>query len=366
MPDPMPPTTPSRRIYAPTRESGGSSRPTYAPTRQDVEDPLRHHGDVEATAGLLDLAVNVYPEPRPTWLDEVLRASLDDVGRYPDPTGAQAAVAAHHGVEPDRVLLTAGAAEAFSLVARGRWRGPAVVHPQFTEPHAALEQAGHAVTPVVLPRPFTLDPAAVPADADLVVVGNPTNPTGVLHPASAVLALRRRGRLVVVDEAFMDTVPGETESVLGESGVLVVRSLTKHWSIPGIRAGYVVGDPDLLSELRRHQVPWSVSTTAIAASTALASVRARRGAGVRAQRIGDWRTHLEKGLADLGVDHVPSATSFVLARVGVGVHAALRDAGVAVRRADTFPGLDGAWVRIAVRPTSSTDTLLRALRDALG
>ena len=83
-----------------------------------------------------------------------------------------------------------------------------VVHPQFTEPHAALEQAGHTVTEVVLAHPFALDPAAVPDDADLVVVGNPTNPTGVLHPAEALRALARPGRLVVVDEAFMDTVPG--------------------------------------------------------------------------------------------------------------------------------------------------------------
>ncbi|MGL4744556.1 MAG: Rv2231c family pyridoxal phosphate-dependent protein CobC, partial [Dermatophilaceae bacterium] len=77
------------------------------------------------------------------------------------------------------------AAEAFSLVARLRvWRRPVVIHPQFTEPHAALEQAGYRVTSVCC-RPgdgFALDPGAVPADADLVVVGNPTNPTGVLHP----------------------------------------------------------------------------------------------------------------------------------------------------------------------------------------
>ena len=100
---------------------------------------------------------------------------------------ARAAAADHHGRPEDQVLPTAGAAEAFTLVARLRpWRRPVVVHPQFTEPHAALEQAGHAVTEVVLARPFLLDPAAVPDDADLVIVGNPTNPTGVLHPAATL------------------------------------------------------------------------------------------------------------------------------------------------------------------------------------
>ncbi|MDQ6525396.1 Rv2231c family pyridoxal phosphate-dependent protein CobC [Nocardioides sp. LHD-245] len=328
-----------------------------------MADPLRHHGDVEAR-GMLDLAVNVYDGARPSWLDDALRASLDAVGAYPDPRAAQAAVAAHHGRSTDEVLVTAGAAEAFTLVARRRaWRRPVVVHPQFTEPHAALEQAGRAVTPVVLPEPFTLDPVLVPEDADLVVIGNPTNPTGVLHPAELLAGLRRPGRLVAVDEAFMDCVPGEPESLAGVplDGLLVLRSLTKHWGIPGIRAGYVVGDPTVVADLARAQTPWSVGTTAAAAVVACTSAAAAREARRRAELIGDWREHLEKGLADLGIHHLPSTASFVLAQVGDGVHARLRASGIAVRRADTFPGLDGSWIRIAVRPPATTAVLLAGL-----
>lgn len=315
---------------------------------------------------MLDLAVNVYDGPRPPWLDAALRSSLDAVGAYPDPSAAQAAVAAHHGRAEEDVLVTAGAAEAFTLVARLRpWRRPVVVHPQFTEPHAALEQAGHVVTPVLLPEPFTLDPALVPEDADLVVVGNPTNPTGVLHPAAVLRSLVRPGRLVVVDEAFMDCVPGETESLAGVplGGLVVLRSLTKHWGIPGIRAGYVAGDPAVVAGLAQAQTPWSVGTTAAAAVVACTSPEAAREARRRAEQIGEWREHLEKGLADLGIPHLPSAASFVLAQVGHGVHGRLRAAGIAVRRADTFPGLDGSWIRIAVRPPATADVLLAALRS---
>lgn len=315
---------------------------------------------------MLDLAVNVYDGPRPPWLDAALRSSLDAVGAYPDPSAAQAAVAAHHGRAEEDVLVTAGAAEAFTLVARLRpWRRPVVVHPQFTEPHAALEQAGHVVTPVLLPEPFTLDPALVPEDADLVVVGNPTNPTGVLHPAAVLRSLVRPGRLVVVDEAFMDCVPGEAESLAGVplGGLVVLRSLTKHWGIPGIRAGYVAGDPAVVAGLAQAQTPWSVGTTAAAAVVACTSPEAAREARRRAEQIGEWREHLEKGLADLGIPHLPSAASFVLAQVGHGVHGRLRAAGIAVRRADTFPGLDGSWIRIAVRPPATADVLLAALRS---
>lgn len=337
-----------------------------------LPDPLRHHGDAEVRgAGLLDLAVNVFPGQRPAWLDAALRASLDEVGAYPDPTRAEQAVAARHGVPVAHVLATAGAAEAFSLVARmRRWQRPVVVHPQFTEPHAALEQAGHRVTSVLTRAGdgFALDPAAVPDDADLVVVGNPTNPTGRLHPAADLLALRRPGRLVLVDEAFIDTVPGEAGTLAGEplDGLVVLRSLTKHWSIPGVRAGYLLGAPEVVAALRREQVPWSVSTTAAAAIEACCTVEARAEADRRARTITSWRGHLAGSLAAAGVPVLPSDTSFVLARLGAGGRERLRARGLAVRRCDTFPGLDAGWVRVAVRPPEVTDLLVTALATAPG
>jgi histidinol-phosphate/aromatic aminotransferase/cobyric acid decarboxylase-like protein len=332
-----------------------------------MTDPLRHHGDVEVRgAGLLDFAVNVYPGPRPLWLEQALRDSLDEVGAYPSADAAEEAVARRHCRPRDEVLATAGAAEAFTLLARARpWRRPMVVHPQFTEPHAALEQAGHTVTEVVLGQPFNLEATAVPEDADLVLLGNPTNPTGVLHPAELLRALKRPDRLVVVDEAFMDTVPGEAETLAGDPEVLVIRSLTKHWSIPGVRAGYALGPADVLSDLRREQSPWSVSTTAAAAIRACASEAARAESERRAEAIVGWRCELVEGLGALGIPCVPSQTSFVLARLGDGGHAALRHAGIAVRRADTFPGLDGEWVRIAVRPAEQTERLLTAAKSWL-
>lgn len=338
-----------------------------------MRDPLRHHGDVEATAGLRDFAVNVYEGPRPVWLDAALHASLDAATRYPSATAAEQAIATRHGREPGEVLATAGAAEAFSLLARLRpWRRPAVVHPQFTEPHAALQQAGHVVTEVLLPEPFGLDPATVPDDADLVVVGNPTNPTGVLHPRDAIRSLLRPGRLVVVDEAFMDAVPGEAETLTGrgQPGLVVVRSLTKHWGIPGVRAGYLLAEPAVAAALRRHQVPWSVSSTAAAAMVACATPEAAAESRRRAEEIAGWRRHLTDSLSTARIHAIESQASFVLARVGAGVHARLRGAGIAVRRADTFPGLGPDWVRIAVRPPERTSSLVDALSatrsDVLG
>jgi cobyrinic acid a,c-diamide synthase len=331
-----------------------------------LRDLLRHHGDAEAGAGRLDFAVNVYSGERPAWLERVLHESIDASVSYPNVAPARHAVSHHHGRPIADVLVTSGAAEAFSLIARLReWHNPVVVHPQFTEPHAALEAAGHKVTTVLCRYEdgFALDPAAVPADADLVALGNPTNPTGVLHPASVIRELRRRGRLVLVDEAFMDAVPGEPDSLIGErlDGVLVIRSLTKHWAIPGIRAGYVVGDRHVIRELSELQAPWSVSTPAIAATVACTGKLAAADARERAANIVRWRDSLEQGLRARDIEFVTSAAPFVLARLGVGARTALRGQGIAVRRADTFPGLDANWARIAVRPPIMTARLFAAL-----
>ncbi|GAB3709954.1 hypothetical protein GCM10027590_02100 [Nocardiopsis nanhaiensis] len=367
-------TAPSAATAAPraaTRGHEQGSADTHGPGEAaavpvPVSDPLRHHGDRETGNGLLDFAVNVYSGRRPEWLDQALRDSLDDVGAYPDAAPARAAIVHRHGRRADEALPTAGAAEAFTLLARVRpWRRPVVVHPQFTEPHSALEQSGHAVTTVLCRAEdgFAFDPEAVPEDADLVVVGNPTNPTGILHPAETLRQLCRPGRVVAVDEAFMDAVPGEPESLAGEAlpGLVVLRSLTKHWSIPGLRAGYVVGDARVVDELTRAQTPWSVSTPAIAATAACTDTRATAEADARARILENQRAVLEAGLRELGVAFVPSRAPFVLVRVGHGVHGRLRDAGIAVRRADTFPGLDASWIRVAVRPERTTRRLLTAL-----
>jgi cobyrinic acid a,c-diamide synthase len=330
---------------------------------------LHHHGDIEAAPGLLDFAVNVYAGPRPDWLEHALHASLDDAAAYPQTSAARTALAARHGVTAAQVLPTAGASEAFDLVARMRpWRHPVVVHPQYTGPHAALSTAGHTVTTVLCRAEdgFTLHPDAVPEDADLVIVGNPTNPTGVLHPAQTLRRLLRPGRVVLIDEAFLDAIPGEPETLSAQPhpGLLVSRSLTKHWSIPGVRAGYLLGDPALLAEAARLQIPWSVSASALAAMRVCSDERAAHESGRRARQLASWRAHVDAGLAARGVPFVEGQAPFVLAQVGRGVHSTLRDNGIAVRRADTFPGLDDSWVRIAVRPPDFTDRLLAGLDRA--
>ncbi|MDL5154578.1 Rv2231c family pyridoxal phosphate-dependent protein CobC [Actinomycetospora sp. Odt1-22] len=335
---------------------------------------LAHHGDAEVGPGLVDLAVNVRAGTPPAWLTERLTASLAALAAYPDATAARDAIAAAHGRDRAEVWPVAGAAEAFVLLARAlRPRRAVVVHPQFTEPEAALRAAGHAVERVVLGGDLTLHPGDVPEEADLVVVGNPTNPTSVLHPAATIAALARPGRVLVVDEAFADTVPGEPESLAGRTdlpGLVVLRSLTKTWGLAGLRVGYVLAPAELITTLAAAAPPWSVSTPALEAIRACTTTAAREEADRAASALREDRDHLLAALATVdGVEvrGTAPAASFLLLRTPgrTDVRDALRDRGWAVRRGDTFPGLDAEHVRVAVRDRRTMDAFVEVLREVL-
>ncbi|MBM7807120.1 histidinol-phosphate aminotransferase [Geodermatophilus bullaregiensis] len=332
---------------------------------------LDHHGDAELAPGLADLAVNVRPGTPPPWLREVLRAALDDVAAYPDAGPARAAVAAAHGRDPAEVLLTAGAAEAFVLVARALTpRRAVVVHPSFTEPEAALRAAGHPVERLLLEPPGYLL-REVPDDADLVVLGNPTNPTSVLHPREAVAALARPGRVLLVDEAFADTVPGEPGSLADRTdlpGLIVVRSLTKTWGLAGLRVGYALGPAPLVAALAAAQPHWPLSTPALAAAVACTAPAARAEAAAAARELVAHRAALLTALPDGVAVAGEPRSSFVLLRVpdGARVRAALRERGWAVRRGDTFPGLSPDHLRVAVRDPATSRAFAADLAAILG
>ena len=337
---------------------------------------LQHHGDRDVAEGLVDLAVNVRLSTPPDWLRTIINDTTKDLAAYPNADAASKSIAAAHGVAVDHVLPTAGAAEAFTLLARAfRPEQPLIIHPQFTEPEAALIAAGHRPKRLILSASteFALDSDQVSATSDFVLIGNPTNPTGALHPAAVITSLRRPGRILVIDEAFMDCVPGEIETMIGNdmTGLLVLRSLTKTWGVAGLRAGYVIGDPTLITAMQRQQPPWSVSTPALAATVGCLTPDARVAAAEAANEIAVHRGYLVDQLAQLGLTVAgrPEASFVVVDTSGVRgnrapgwIRLGLRQHGFAVRRGETFPGLTPDWIRIAVREPEITDQFVAALR----
>jgi histidinol-phosphate aminotransferase len=330
------------------------------------------HGDRWARGARADHAVNVASGGPPDWLRALLRAELDRaLSSYPDEGEATDAVAHRHGRRQAEVVLLNGAAHGFALLAETlRPARPVVVHPQFTDPDRALAAAGRPAHALVLAEPWHLDAEAIPADADLVVVGNPTNPTGVLHPAVAIAALARPGRTVVVDEAFMDFVGAPeqaTASLAGardRAGLVVVRSLTKILSVPGLRVGYLLAPPALAARLRARRAAWPVNGLALAAARA-AALHPERLVPIADRAARDRRAleaALRRALPQARVH--PGAAGFVLVELegGDALAAALRERhGIAVRPAATFPGLGPRHLRLTARGGEADARLVAAL-----
>jgi histidinol-phosphate aminotransferase len=320
---------------------------------------LRRHGDREVRPGDVDHAVNVLAGGPPPWLIAALAEA--DVTRYPDPTAATAAIAALHGRSPDEVVITNGASEALWLLAPALApTAAALVQPGFTETEASLRTYG-----VPTHRCFSYQ--LVPGAADLVVVTNPTSPDGFLRDRDSLLALRAPGRTLVVDEAFMSMVPGEPESLARErfSDVIVVRSLTKLLSVPGLRVGYALAPPQLAQRLAAVRPPWSANALALAVLSAAAAHPGELTA--LAHRAAADRADLVARLSPIaGVRIHPSHTNFVLIEVpdGPKLLTALRARSFAVRPAANFPGFGPHHIRLTARDPLANARLAAAIEAA--
>ncbi|MDO5029722.1 MAG: Rv2231c family pyridoxal phosphate-dependent protein CobC [Corynebacterium sp.] len=359
-----------------------------------LNDPLRYHGDQAAFDADLDFAVNVRGRT-PQWLQDELAAGLGELAAYPSAqfdAEVRRTIAASHGRSADEVLLLHGVAEGFSLLPHLEL--PAIIiQPQFTEPEAAFRAAGAQVDSLVLPSPYTLsallDDVSSGAAEQLsrqlngrvVVIGNPTNPTGVAHSAEHIRALASYCDVLVVDEAFMDVCDEATIqqcSVAGErlDNVIVFRSMTKTWAIAGLRCGYALGSPTLLERLARMRPHWPLGTLQLTAMAAITAREAELLPEIR-REIRHQREAMTTLLQAAGWQVQPSAAPFVLARppalqelqqdqrageCDVVKHEQLRERlserGVAVRRCDTFTGLDESWWRLAVRDGASVRSLI--------
>jgi histidinol-phosphate aminotransferase len=341
----------------------------HAPSTRASDADLHLHGDAYARGARDDLAVNVLAGGPPPWLRAAVAAALGDLGAYPDEADAIAAVAERHARSAEEVVLLNGASQAFWLAAALGPRRPVCVHPSFTEPEVALRAARRPPRRVVLDEPWELRATDVPDDADLVVVGNPTNPTGVLHRGHALAALCRPGRVTLVDESFMDFVPGEPETLAAERelpGLVVARSLTKLHAIPGLRAGYLLAPAPLAARLRAQRPAWSVNALALAAVQAI--VAHPEHAEAIALDTARARADLVAQLAEVpGAIVHPGAANFVLVHLPQGDGAAhhLRAQRIAVRPCASFPGLTADHLRLTVRDAATHARVTAALRGAL-
>ncbi|MDR6226100.1 threonine-phosphate decarboxylase CobD [Desmospora profundinema] len=356
------------------------------------------HGGDRWTAGFLfhreasdflDFSANINPLGPPPGVLEVLHRALTESGQpvltqYPDPRSRslKRALARKCDVPVDWVAVGNGGAELLDLVHDIiRPRRVGVTHPSFSEYEAAARKRGSEVVPLPLSEERDWLPGREELlrwvrQVDLAYLGHPNNPTGTLFPEESLIAAAeeaaRHGSVLVVDEAFLDFVPGAftlQRQLSDFPTTLLVRSMTKFYALPGLRLGYALASPSWVKKLEARQIPWSVNGLAQLAGEAALSDREYE------ERTADWlhreRLFLLEGLKRVAGVHVfPGSVNYLLLRLtgrrasgGYSSHQwqrALGERGILIRDASTYPGLDDTYIRVAVRSREENERLLSA------
>ncbi len=335
-------------------------------------------------ADICDMSSNVNPlGPMPELMAHLHR-HLDRIRALPEVDAATitAAFARSCGLPPDRVLAGNGSTEIIYLLPRVLAPPRAVVlGPTYADYADACRLAGVEVHRISARAEDAFAPPmnrlrAELRPGDLVFVCNPNNPTGVLADGDALidLAASHHECLFLVDESYLPFAGG-VPSLAGRApdNMLVLSSLSKIHRIPGLRIGFLIGPPPLISRLASHRLPWNVNAMAQAAVGFLAAnpepvarfveqtwrfldaekaVLAQRLAGSRQVRVFDSRTSF------VLLQLAPPATAGWIC-------AAMAEKRILVRNCDNFSGLDNSFVRLSLKETDDNARAAACLLDAL-
>jgi L-threonine-O-3-phosphate decarboxylase len=319
------------------------------------------HGSSDDPA-VLDFSANTNPLV-PDGVERVYREAFDASRRYaPEPPSEYAEAAAEYvDCDSDAVVPTPGGLAAIRrTVELAVSEGDTALVPAPSFGEYAREVRLQGGRPEFVPATDVLD--ADPSDHALAVVCNPNNPTGAayddaLHAFAA--RCRAAGTPLLVDEAFLGFT--DRPSLAGTEGVVVARSLTKLFGLPGVRAGFAVATGEWHAALATARRPWNVSVPAL--RTGAFCMRQETFVAETRERIAEERERLGEALSEWFGVH-DSDAPFLLLDVGDRDPAALCEAalaeGVALRDATTFRGLD-SHVRVAVRLPEENDRLLAVL-----
>ena len=345
---------------------------------------------------ILDFSASINPLGPPKSAIAAIESQLKDLIAYPDPHYQQLRVSLsqlHPTLTPEWILPGNGSAELLTWAARelSELEATYLVTPAFSDYQRALkafnakvkeypltnfgcsiveqDRVGHILD---LQLPIQ-NPKSKIQNRWGLLLNNPHNPTGRLFDREAILPLLSQFALVVVDEAFMDFLPPDQQQSLipmvqDYQNLVILRSLTKFYSLPGLRLGYCVAHPDRLVRWQQWRDPWPVNVLAAAAATAIVQ-------DVQFQRqTWDWlipaKAYLFQGLASLpGLHPYPSAANFLLVQSEQPSsqlqEKLLKHSQILIRDCLSFPELGDRYFRVAVRTQAENQRLLEGLEAIL-
>lgn len=351
-------------------------------------DFLIHGGDLYGAAAasgraeteLLDFSANINPLGIQPEVKQAICGSMDRVLQYPDPLCRRLrhAIAQKEQAEETQVLCGNGGADLIYRFAYGLHPKKALIPaPAFAEYEEALVQAGTQLVFYELNGEKKADEgllAALTPDVDAVFFCNPNNPTGLLTDRELLLALLEKARqqetLVFLDECFLDFVEQEPDYTLkgyqkDYPNLVILKSFTKMYAIPGLRLGYVLsGNRELLERMRLAGQPWSVGS--LAQEAGLAALADPDFPARTRFFVARERAFLKEGLEALGCrvfDGAANYLCFQAPRGDTGLYERMLARGVILRRCANYRGLDASYYRAAVREHAENERLLTVLAE---
>jgi threonine-phosphate decarboxylase len=333
--------------------------------------------------GLLDYSASINPLGPPDGLRELFVEHFDRLRHYPDINNLDLihGLAAFHGVPANQVVVGNGSTELIYWLPRALGiRTAVVVLPTFSEYQRAFEIEGVKLVKLFTRAENDFQPTVEELEAVLrdhrpqaVLVTHPGSPAGTLLAPVVREWLPRtcsdRGIYCIVDEAFVDFC--EEHSCKGflttAQGLILIRSMTKFYGIPGVRLGYLLTTAAVAAAMRRFLPPWSVSTLAqIAGSFCLKQDDYRRRT---LELVAQERALMAQALTSLpGFQVFSGRANYLLLGMPAGFPSAaklqedlLQEASILIRDCASFEGLGEQYVRLAVRLPEQNRRLLKAL-----
>jgi adenosylcobyric acid synthase len=329
---------------------------------------------------ILDFSANINPLGPPEQLWQIVAARLPEIIHYPDPeaTDLVRAISNCWRIGSSQIVVGNGTSELLYAAVRALAPQRAVIPvPAYIDYRHACAQAGVKVLPVPLAADKDFQPDlhsiySLLRPGDVLILGQPNNPTGYMCDRSKLLALAGRHPevLFLIDEAFAGFVEGYESLTCCRDNIITLCSLTKLFAIPGLRLGFLAAAEPLCEKIREQIAPWPVNNLAQAAGAVVlgdADYLRRSRETVRRNR-----EELRCGLAAMPrLQVIDGAANFLFVRLN-GLMTAqdlaerlLYEYRIAIRVCDNYEGVDGAYFRVAVRLDEENARLLEALRCLL-
>jgi len=338
---------------------------------------------------VIDFSANINPLGLPAMVKRAIYANVNEIIHYPDPEARNITqkIARYWQINEQNILLGNGSIELIYLVmSRYKPKTTYIVAPTFSEYERAAkgvksrirflnlkEKENFSFNLSYFAKPYIFE--NVKNKADVFFVCNPNNPTGNLILEDCASINKLTNKLLVVDEAFIDFLPNQKDYTLiwraiKTKKIIVLRTFTKFFALPGLRIGYLVAHKEVVDKLRQHQVPWNINSLAQIAVEQI--LNDKEYINRTYKLIKKERDFLFEQLAKIeGLKPYPSVTNFLLIKIekaditSESLRKSLIENGILIRDCSNFRNLNNKYIRVAVRLRKENLKLLEAFKKAI-